>query len=393
MQISLRKPDFDLPELQGLDFDAVVAHKAKTAAEAMGRPCLVDDAGLLLDAYPGFPGPLTGVVVRALGCGRHPAAPGGRDGPGADGLSHRLLDRRASVALAGRGRRPPGPASPGTVPWYGRPRPVGTVVRAGRARPERRIPAPPQGPGGAGRRHRRLARPPGDGARRPCGPARGMQAAMRVLPGVRRLREVDLSRDARPGTPFPRRPPHGAFRGLPAPGAVHRGRPALGHPGPSNLHGHAARRLLRGPGPPDGGDLRSAGGALRLPAAAVRACPGRPRRQGHLLRGPRPSERLSRARRRPRPAPRSFPTPRSAPCPTCRRRWFRQRPYLFLQTNEGRRFVYDAGIVPSQYVRRIITRELGMPERWHWREYLGLDELKRTFAALSGWRPSHAPMP
>ena len=37
------------------------------AAEALGMPCLVDDAGLLLDAYPGFPGPLTGCVVRSLG--------------------------------------------------------------------------------------------------------------------------------------------------------------------------------------------------------------------------------------------------------------------------------------------------------------------------------------
>jgi hypothetical protein len=73
--------------------------------------------------------------------------------------------------------------------------------------------------------------------------------------------------------------------------------------------------------------------------------------------------------------------------------WFRDRPYLFLQTNEGRRFVYDAGIVPSQYVRRIVTAELGMPERWHWREYLGLNELKRTFAELSGWSRSCAPVP
>jgi diadenosine tetraphosphate (Ap4A) HIT family hydrolase len=72
---------------------------------------------------------------------------------------------------------------------------------------------------------------------------------------------------------------------------------------------------------------------------------------------------------------------------------FRRQPYLFLQTNEGRRLVYDAGIVPSQYVRRIVATALGMPERWHWREYPGLDELKRTFGALSGWRRSHAAAP
>ena len=73
--------------------------------------------------------------------------------------------------------------------------------------------------------------------------------------------------------------------------------------------------------------------------------------------------------------------------------WFRSRPYLLLQTNEGRRFVYDAGVVPSQYVRRIVTSELGMPERWHWREYPGLVELKRTFAALSSWRRPHVVLP
>ena len=67
MQISLRKPDFDLPELQDLDFEAVLAKKAKHVADVMGTPCLVDDAGVLLDAYPGFPGPLTGNVIRSLG--------------------------------------------------------------------------------------------------------------------------------------------------------------------------------------------------------------------------------------------------------------------------------------------------------------------------------------
>ena len=68
----------------------------------------------------------------------------------------------------------------------------------------------------------------------------------------------------------------------------------------------------------------------------------------------------------------------------------RNQAYLFLQTNVGTRFVYDAGIVPSQYIRRIVTAELGMPERWHWRDYLGLEELERTAATLAGWRNSHA---
>jgi diadenosine tetraphosphate (Ap4A) HIT family hydrolase len=68
----------------------------------------------------------------------------------------------------------------------------------------------------------------------------------------------------------------------------------------------------------------------------------------------------------------------------------RNQAYLFLQTNVGTRFVYDAGLVPSQYIRRIVTAELGMPERWHWRDYLGLEELEHTVAKLAGWRNSHA---
>jgi diadenosine tetraphosphate (Ap4A) HIT family hydrolase len=67
-----------------------------------------------------------------------------------------------------------------------------------------------------------------------------------------------------------------------------------------------------------------------------------------------------------------------------------EQAYLFLQTNDGARFIYDAGVVPSQLIRRIVTAELGMPERWHWRDYLGLDELERTVAKLAGWRNSHA---
>jgi hypothetical protein len=33
-------------------------------------------------------------------------------------------------------------------------------------------------------------------------------------------------------------------------------------------------------------------------------------------------------------------------------------------------------------VRRIITSQMGVPERWHWRDYLGGDELLATYNAL-----------
>ena len=94
----------------------------------MGTPCLVDDAGLLLDAYPGFPGPLTGTVVRSLGAA------------GIERLLAGTTDRARMVChigcwidgrlwhwqgeVAGR----VGPAATGG----GRPRPIDAVVRAGR---------------------------------------------------------------------------------------------------------------------------------------------------------------------------------------------------------------------------------------------------------------------
>jgi len=58
--------------------------------------------------------------------------------------------------------------------------------------------------------------------------------------------------------------------------------------------------------------------------------------------------------------------------------------YLFVQDNDGARRAYDGRDVPTQLVRRIITAELGRPERWHWRDYLGRDELLATYHALKG---------
>lgn len=55
--------------------------------------------------------------------------------------------------------------------------------------------------------------------------------------------------------------------------------------------------------------------------------------------------------------------------------------YLFLEQH-GQRYVYEVDPVPSQLIRQVIARELGVPNRWHWRDYLGLNELKRTHTRL-----------
>jgi XTP/dITP diphosphohydrolase len=58
--------------------------------------------------------------------------------------------------------------------------------------------------------------------------------------------------------------------------------------------------------------------------------------------------------------------------------------YFFVQENDGSRHVFDGQDAPSQLVRRIITAEIGKPERWHWRDYPGYDELIATYRALKG---------
>jgi len=58
--------------------------------------------------------------------------------------------------------------------------------------------------------------------------------------------------------------------------------------------------------------------------------------------------------------------------------------YLFVQENDGTRRAYDAHLVPTQLVRRIITSQLGLPQRWHWKDYPGCDELVATYDALKG---------
>jgi hypothetical protein len=57
---------------------------------------------------------------------------------------------------------------------------------------------------------------------------------------------------------------------------------------------------------------------------------------------------------------------------------------LFIQENDGSRRVYDGQLVSTQLVRRIIASAIGCPERWHWRDFPGGDQLLATFNALKG---------
>ena len=57
----------DLPEIQSLDLRAVLEAKADEAWRRVGRPLVVEEAGLELAALNGFPGPLVKWMLDAAG--------------------------------------------------------------------------------------------------------------------------------------------------------------------------------------------------------------------------------------------------------------------------------------------------------------------------------------
>ena len=65
--ISLKQLKVELDELQDLDEQIVLRHKALQAWNLVQKPLLVDDSGFYLQAYPRFPGTLAKPVMKSLG--------------------------------------------------------------------------------------------------------------------------------------------------------------------------------------------------------------------------------------------------------------------------------------------------------------------------------------
>lgn len=63
----LERVDIDLPEPQALEPAEVAEAKARAAFERLGRPILVEDSGLAIDAWGGFPGALVKWLERTAG--------------------------------------------------------------------------------------------------------------------------------------------------------------------------------------------------------------------------------------------------------------------------------------------------------------------------------------
>jgi len=68
--VDLERADLDVPEIQGLDVGEVAATKARTARELLespDAPMVVEDAGLIVEAWNGFPGALTKWLIGSVG--------------------------------------------------------------------------------------------------------------------------------------------------------------------------------------------------------------------------------------------------------------------------------------------------------------------------------------
>lgn len=65
--IDLIQHTIELEELQSLNEQEVLKHKALQARNSLKKPLLIDDAGLYLNAYPRFPGTLAKPVLDTLG--------------------------------------------------------------------------------------------------------------------------------------------------------------------------------------------------------------------------------------------------------------------------------------------------------------------------------------
>lgn len=57
----------DIPEIQSLDLDEVITHKAKAAYEKLKKPVLVEDISFEIKVLKGLPGPFIKFFLKTLG--------------------------------------------------------------------------------------------------------------------------------------------------------------------------------------------------------------------------------------------------------------------------------------------------------------------------------------
>lgn len=66
----VERVDYDYPEIQSSSLTEIAVAGARDAYREIGEPVFVDDAGLFIDAFEGFPGPYSSYVEEKLGIER-----------------------------------------------------------------------------------------------------------------------------------------------------------------------------------------------------------------------------------------------------------------------------------------------------------------------------------
>jgi ATP adenylyltransferase len=375
-RVELRAPHGPLPELQTFSFAEALAAKAQAAAEHFGRPVLVDDAGVVLEAYQPFPGPLTSSVLRGLG-------PAGLQRL-LTGLSpNATMECHIGCWLGGSLRSWSGEAR-GRLDFNRLP------TRKEMPLTDLFVPEDDANNDQLLHRARALAAlktglfelhldtTAPDGSPACSRPAAGQCQFCAELAGDGNTFYSDAmggrlpSRVLYEDEHFVVMPPLGEFMegGLLLLSREHLLSFAhLPEPLFERLERliEAIRRVLtsrygvpplffeHGPAP------EWSKGACCVDHAHLNVFPAAVVVQPHL------AERMS------------FPLPSLAGLSRLQRSEFG---YLFIQENDGSRRVYDGQLVPTQLVRRIVTSAIGCPERWHWRDFLGQDKLLATYNAL-----------
>lgn len=65
--IKLRRENLDLPEIQAMNLKVIVEHKARGAYNILKKPLMVEDSGMYMDAWKGFPGPFIKWIHDTMG--------------------------------------------------------------------------------------------------------------------------------------------------------------------------------------------------------------------------------------------------------------------------------------------------------------------------------------
>lgn len=65
--LKLNRVKLELPEIQSMDLHAILELKIRAAYEQLKRPVMVEDAGLFVEAWGGFPGPFVKWMAETMG--------------------------------------------------------------------------------------------------------------------------------------------------------------------------------------------------------------------------------------------------------------------------------------------------------------------------------------